>query len=110
MLAGLALFLFATSPAMPILGTALAGAGFAMGNATSTMLILRHAPEGTSATAASLDITFARLGSVVTVALFAVLPVAGLFAGVAAISVAAAVLASFVRRLPPSFDARRETP
>jgi len=49
---------------MPCLAALIVGAGFALGNAPSTVLILRHAPDGQETLAASLDITAARLGSV----------------------------------------------
>ncbi|MEM8776870.1 MAG: MFS transporter [Pseudomonadota bacterium] len=49
----------------------LLGAGFACSNAPSTQLVLRIAPADLRACSASLDITFARLGGVATVALFA---------------------------------------
>lgn len=51
-----------------ILSAALIGAGFACSNAPSTQLVLEFAPKGLSVISASLDITFARLGGVVTVA------------------------------------------
>lgn len=47
------------------------GSGLAFSNAPSTQLILKFAPKGTSAVAASLDISFARLGGAATVALLA---------------------------------------
>lgn len=46
-------------------------AGLACSNTPSLQLILRFAPKGQDALSASLDITFARLGGVVTVALLA---------------------------------------
>lgn len=49
----------------------LIGSGLACSNAPSTQLVLRLAPEGMTAISASLDITFARLGGVMTVALLA---------------------------------------
>ncbi|WP_159086913.1 MFS transporter [Loktanella sp. Alg231-35] len=45
----------------------LVGAGLACSNAPSTMLVLKFAPKGTSALSASLDISFARVGGVVTI-------------------------------------------
>jgi predicted MFS family arabinose efflux permease len=45
------------------------GAGLGLGNAPSTLLILRHAPPGRSSLAISLDVTFARLGAVLIIAL-----------------------------------------
>ena len=47
------------------------GAGLACSNAPSTQLILRFAPSGHGAIAASLDITFARLGGALFVGLCA---------------------------------------
>ena len=49
----------------------LVGAGLACSNAPSTLLILRFAPNDSRAFAASLDITFARLGGIAMVALLA---------------------------------------
>lgn len=43
------------------------GVGLACSNAPSTLLVLKFAPEGTSAIAASLDISFARIGGVITI-------------------------------------------
>lgn len=54
-----------------MLSAALTGAGFACSNAPSTQLVLKFAPKGLSVISASLDITFARLGGVATVALLA---------------------------------------
>ncbi len=39
----------------------------ACSNAPSTLLVLKFAPEGTSAIAASLDISFARIGGVIAI-------------------------------------------
>ena len=47
------------------------GAGLAFSNAPSTQLVLQLAPRGMTAISASIDITFARLGGVTTVALLA---------------------------------------
>lgn len=46
------------------------GSGLACSNAPSTQMILKYAPKGMSAASTSLDITFARIGGVLTVALF----------------------------------------
>lgn len=51
-----------------MLSAGLVGAGFACSNAPSTQLVLRFAPKGLSVISASLDITFARLGGVATIA------------------------------------------
>lgn len=54
-----------------VVSALLVGSGLACSNAPSTQMILRFAPKGMSAVSASLDITFARLGGVATVALLA---------------------------------------
>lgn len=54
-----------------MLSAALLGTGFATSNAPSTQMVLKFAPLGMSAISTSLDITFARLGGVVTVTLLA---------------------------------------
>ncbi len=51
-----------------ILASVLVGSGFACSNAPSTQLILEFAPNKMRAASVSLDITFARLGGVVFVA------------------------------------------
>jgi predicted MFS family arabinose efflux permease len=53
------------------LASFLVGCGLACSNAPSTQLVLKLAPKGMTAISASLDITFARLGGVMTVALLA---------------------------------------
>jgi MFS family permease len=53
------------------LASVLVGSGLACSNAPSTQLVLQIAPKGMAAISASLDITFARLGGVATVALLA---------------------------------------
>ncbi|MGA9251592.1 MAG: MFS transporter [Roseobacter sp.] len=57
-----------------LLSACLLGAGFACGNAPSTQMVLRFAPKGLQAISASMDITFARIGGVLTVALLAQQP------------------------------------
>jgi len=52
-----------------VLSSVLVGSGLACSNAPSTQLILRFAPKGMSAVSTSLDITFARLGGIATVAI-----------------------------------------
>ena len=54
-----------------VLSSVLVGTGLACSNAPSTQLVLRFAPKGMSAISASLDITFARIGGVVAVAVLA---------------------------------------
>ncbi|MEM9583023.1 MAG: MFS transporter [Pseudomonadota bacterium] len=53
------------------LSSVLVGSGLACSNAPSTQLVLRFAPNGMSAISTSLDITFARLGGIATVAFLA---------------------------------------
>lgn len=54
-----------------VLSPALIGAGLACSNAPSTQLVLRFSPKGMSGVSTSLDITFARLGGIATVAILA---------------------------------------
>ena len=54
-----------------LLSSAVVGSGLACSNAPSTQLILQFAPKGMTAVSTSLDITFARLGGIATVAIFA---------------------------------------
>ncbi|WP_299849449.1 MFS transporter [uncultured Roseovarius sp.] len=54
-----------------VLSSVLVGSGLACSNAPSTQLVLRFAPKGMSAVSTSLDITFARLGGIATVAILA---------------------------------------
>lgn len=54
-----------------VLSAVLVGSGLACSNAPSTQLILRFAPPGMSGISTSLDITFARLGGIATVAILA---------------------------------------
>jgi MFS family permease len=69
--AGFALIFLRDDPASVLFATVLIGASLACSNSPSTQLVLGFAPEGMSSTAASLDITFARLGGVVSVAILA---------------------------------------
>lgn len=62
------------SVACLLLASMLMGSGLACSNAPSTQLVLRFAPRGMTAVAASLDITCARLGGVATVAILADTP------------------------------------
>lgn len=52
-----------------ILSSVLVGSALACSNAPSTQLVLKFAPNGMSAISTSLDITFARLGGIMTVAI-----------------------------------------
>jgi sugar phosphate permease len=54
-----------------VLSAAFVGSGLACSNAPSTQLVLRFAPQGMRAVSTSLDITFARLGGIATVAFLA---------------------------------------
>lgn len=54
-----------------VLSPALIGAGLACSNAPSTQLVLRFSPKGMSGISTSLDITFARVGGIATVAILA---------------------------------------
>lgn len=54
-----------------ILSSILVGSGLACSNAPSTQMILKFAPKGMSGLSTSLDITFARLGGIATVAILA---------------------------------------
>lgn len=69
--AALPLLFFDDNLVLLVLSSCLIGAGLACSNAPSTQLILRFAPNGMSAASTSLDITFARLGGIVTVAILA---------------------------------------
>lgn len=91
-----------TAPAAVWLAALLIGTGFAFGNAPSTVLILRHAPEGRLALAASLDITCARLGAVAVIAALGSLAAGPMLAGVALTCLAATACA-----LPHLRDAPR---
>ncbi len=62
---------YSSSLVILLASSALIGSGLACSNAPSTQIILRSAPEGTNALAASLDISFARLGGVLIVAVLA---------------------------------------
>lgn len=68
---GFPLAYFCGEMACVLIASVLVGSGLACSNAPSTQLILKLAPKGTSAVSASLDITFARLGGVATVAFLA---------------------------------------
>jgi MFS family permease len=57
-----------------VLSPLLIGSGLACSNAPSTHLVLRFSPKGMSAVSTSLDITFARLGGIATVAMLAAAP------------------------------------
>lgn len=69
--AGFLLAYLCNSAVCLIVASALLGTGLACSNAPSTQLVLKFAPRGMSAISASLDITFARLGGVMTVAFLA---------------------------------------
>lgn len=69
--AGFPLSYFNENLFLLVLSSFLVGSGLACSNAPSTQLILRFAPKGMSAISTSLDITFARLGGIATVAILA---------------------------------------
>jgi len=71
--AGFAVGWLSSGWSVTILSAVLLGAGFASGNAPSTLLVLKFAPDGLKAFSTSLDITFARLGGVATVGLLSLL-------------------------------------
>ena len=66
-LTGFPLSYYSDNLLLVVLSSGLVGAGLACSNAPSTQLILRFAPKGMSAISTSLDITFARLGGILTV-------------------------------------------
>lgn len=69
--AGVPLSYFNENLWMIVLSAMLVGSGLACSNAPSTQLVLRFSPKGMSAVSTSLDITFARLGGIATVAILA---------------------------------------
>lgn len=93
-LAGFAALMADGAPGAGVwLAALLVGSGFAFGNAPSTVLILRHAPDGRLALAASLDITCARLGAVAVIAALGSLAAGAMLAGVALVCLAACACA-----------------
>ena len=73
------------------------GAGFACSNAPSTQLVLRIVPDSLRGIATSFDITFARMGGVVTVALLAKVVPNGAVIGVICLSLIAVVCVFLLR-------------
>ena len=69
--AALPLAFYAGNTAGFMISAFLIGTGFACSNAPSTQKVLKFAPDGMRAISTSLDITFARLGGVSTVAVLA---------------------------------------
>lgn len=69
--AGYALSYFCSAETCTLLSSVLIGSALACGNSPSTQLVLRFAPDGMNAIAASIDITSARLGGVALVAILA---------------------------------------
>lgn len=69
--AGVPLSYYSENLWLIVLSPVLIGAGLACSNAPSTQLVLRFSPKGMSAASTSLDITFARLGGIATVAILA---------------------------------------
>lgn len=84
---------FSNQMAFLILSAMFMGAGFACSNAPSTQLVLKYAPDGLRAIAVSIDITFARLGGVVSVTLLAHLDFGLSLAFVIALSLLASMFA-----------------
>lgn len=68
---GVSLSIYSENLGLIVLSPVLIGAGLACSNAPSTQLVLRFSPKGMSAVSTSLDITFARLGGIATVAILA---------------------------------------
>ena len=68
---GFVLAYYCPNVACLVLASILVGSGLACSNAPSTQLVLELAPKGMTAISASIDITFARLGGVMTVTLLA---------------------------------------
>jgi len=65
MLCGWLIFLFSGTNAISmVFAGAVIGFGLGLGNAPSTLVILKHASENRSSVAVSLDVSFSRLGSV----------------------------------------------
>jgi predicted MFS family arabinose efflux permease len=65
--AGFGLAQYSDSLILWALSAILVGVGLACSNAPSTLLVLKFAPKGTSGIAASLDISFARIGGVIAI-------------------------------------------
>lgn len=91
--AGLLLSYYNENLFLLILSSVLVGSGLACSNAPSTQLILRFAPKGMSAVSTSLDITFARLGGIATVAILAEAQLAYVVSAICLLSVVAAFCA-----------------
>lgn len=96
--AGFVLSYFFDVAALIFAGSIMLGAGLACCNAPSTQLVLRFAPEGLRACSAGLDITFARLGGVVTVGAFASLSTGVAFAGIVVLSFCGLICAWYIFR------------
>lgn len=69
--AGFGFAFYTESLALMAGSAALVGLGLACSNAPSTLLILKFAPDGSTALSASLDIIFARVGGVATIFILA---------------------------------------
>ena len=82
-----------TYPVLFFLSAVFVGIGFACSNAPSTQLVLKFVPKELRAISTSLDITFARLGGIVTVALFAQVGAAYVLYGITTLSVIAGICA-----------------
>lgn len=88
------------------LSALLAGAGLACCNSPSTHLLLRLAPNDLRAFSSSLDITFARCGSAVTVAFLSALGPFSVVLAITVISAAAILSSQFFLRAQPVSDQR----
>ena len=96
--AGFPLSYFNENALVLALSSVLVGAGLACSNAPSTQLILRFAPEGMSAISTSLDITFARLGGIATVAVLAEVEIAYVIPAMCILCFIAAICALTTRK------------
>ncbi|MEM9578090.1 MAG: MFS transporter [Pseudomonadota bacterium] len=97
--AGLPLSFGSENLSLLVLSTMLVGSGLACSNAPSTQMILRFAPKGMRGVSTSLDITFARLGGIATVAVLAGTERGGAAFAVAALS-ALALYSAFIVSKP----------
>jgi MFS family permease len=96
---GFLLFLLGPTPVLQLPAALAVGAAFALGNTPATTLILRHAPGGSAALAASVDITFARIGQALAIAAIGPLAAVGQVAAIAAVSAVSLIFAFGTIRL-----------
>lgn len=88
------------APVMFLLAALTMGIGFACSNAPSTQLVMKFAPESSRGIASSVDITLARLGGVVSVAILAEAQAGDVLLFAAALSMAAMISAVIFARVP----------